>query len=248
MYEQEGDKSMRPFRNLSFLGAAVVVLALVLTGCGDDDSTNPVNHAPVISAITVSPSSVVAGASATVTVIASDADGNTLTYSYIPNGGAISGFGASVSWTAPSTAGTYSVAVTVTDGQGGTATGTGALTVTAASTGISGTARVAAGVQADLRNSLVRLFADYDDFQNDRTFRSVAAQGSEYSVSFTFTDLPPGTYYLDLWKDMDNSTTYTNNDLYGIYGTYQWPNPVAAPVVVLQGQMTNVGEIMLFEL
>lgn len=239
---------MRSFRNLSFLGAGVVLLALALMGCGDDNSTNPTNHAPIISSISVNPSSVTAGASATVTVIASDSDGNTLNYGYVPNGGSISGSGSSVSWTAPSTAGAYSVAITVTDGNGGTATGTGSLTVTPASTGISGTARVAAGVQADLRNSLVRLFADYNDFQNDRTFRSVAAQGSEYSVSFTFTNLPPGTYYLDLWKDMDNSTTYTNNDLYGIYGTYQWPNPVAAPVVVLEGQMTNVGEIMLFEL
>jgi len=240
---------MRSIRDLSFLGAGVVLLTLALAGCGDDDNeTNPVNHDPVILSISVVPSSVSAGASATVTVTATDQDDNTLNYAYVPNGGSISGSGASVSWTAPSTAGAYSVAVTVTDGHGGSDTGTGSLTVTPAATGISGTARVAAGVQADLRNSLVRLFADYDDFQNDRTFRSVAAQGSEYSVSFSFTDLPPGTYYLDLWKDMDNSTTYTNNDLYGIYGTYQWPNPVAAPVVVLQGQMTNVGEIMLFEL
>jgi hypothetical protein len=49
----------------------------------------------------VSPSSVVAGASAGVTVSASDADGDNLAYAYAPNGGAIQGSGSSVTWPAP---------------------------------------------------------------------------------------------------------------------------------------------------
>ncbi len=56
------------------------------------------------------------GGIATVTVVASDADGDALTYSYVVSGGAVNGNGASATWTAPSTAGDYLVTVAVTDG------------------------------------------------------------------------------------------------------------------------------------
>jgi len=78
---------------------------------------------PVITEMIISPDSVLSGESATITVNAYDPDGDPLTYEYDPSGGTVSGTGSSVLWTAPYTAGTYSIQVAVSDGYGGVATG-----------------------------------------------------------------------------------------------------------------------------
>jgi uncharacterized protein (DUF2141 family) len=233
------------------LVALLLAAPFVLFGCGgDDDNTQePTNRDPQITSVTVSPASVVAGGSATVTVTAIDQDGDALTYTYQPNGGSISGAGASVTWNAPTTAGPYSVTVTVSDGNGGTATSTGNLSVIAGQTGISGTAQATAGVQIDLRNSRVAIYADYNDWVMDQYVMTATGTGNEYAVSFSFTGVAPGTYYLDLWKDMDNSASYTAGDLFGFYGTGAWPaNINFTPITVLQGQITNIGSIWVLEL
>jgi hypothetical protein len=54
---------------------------------------------------------------------ASDADGNELSYNWSMNGGELSGSGATITWTAPHSEGSYSIAVVVTDGQGGAVSG-----------------------------------------------------------------------------------------------------------------------------
>jgi len=193
----------------------------------------------VVTAVTVSPTSVQAGGSAGVTVTASDSDGDALTYAYVPNGGSITGTGAAVTWNAPSQGGNYSVSVTVTDGNGGSATGSGALTVAEALTGISGTIAAPGGVQVDLRNMVVRLYDNQGSYNDDAPFLFVTAQGSEYSVSFTFNNLPPGTYYLDAWKDMDSDGAYSTGDVWSVYATGAWPNWTVAPISVTQGRVTD---------
>jgi len=80
------------------------------------------NRPPVISSLTVSPQDVGPGGTATVTCSASDPDGDPLTYQWTAPGGTFTGSGASVTWTAPPATGTYVVTCTVDDGQGGTAT------------------------------------------------------------------------------------------------------------------------------
>ena len=78
------------------------------------------NHDPVISNLTANPSSVDINQSSTISCTASDEDvGDTLTYTWTKNGGTISGSGSSITWTAPSTAGTYTITCTVFDGNGG---------------------------------------------------------------------------------------------------------------------------------
>jgi hypothetical protein len=54
--------------------------------------------------------------------IASDRDGDALSYNWSADGGSISDAGAAVNWTAPEEVGSYNVTVTVTDGRGGEAT------------------------------------------------------------------------------------------------------------------------------
>ena len=100
----------------------VLLLAMVLTGlvfwsCSDDSTTEPKNSAPVISSLTANPSTVQAGGNATINCVATDADGDALTYTWDTTGGPIIGSGNSVTWTAPQTAGIYKITVTVSDGK-----------------------------------------------------------------------------------------------------------------------------------
>ena len=83
----------------------------------DEESTD--NHPPVISSLNPNPSSVDINQTTTITCSASDQDGNALTYSWTKNGGTITGSGSTITWIAPSTAGTYTITCTVSDGKGG---------------------------------------------------------------------------------------------------------------------------------
>ncbi len=87
----------------------------------DSCNIQVVNTPPVIASLTPSATSMAPGESCTVNCVASDADGDTLTYEWSTSDGLISGTGSSVTWTAPATEGTYTVTVDVLDGKGGTA-------------------------------------------------------------------------------------------------------------------------------
>jgi hypothetical protein len=92
-----------------------------ISGSGYVDVTvNPVtvNHAPIVNNITANPTSVTTGGTVAITVDASDEDaGDILTYYYTRTGGTISGSGSTVTWTAPTTAGDYTITIYVNDGK-----------------------------------------------------------------------------------------------------------------------------------
>jgi outer membrane protein assembly factor BamB len=90
----------------------------------------PPNRAPVISGIAALSATVAAGGPASLTVTASDPEGNVLSYVWTSTAGAIVGSSTSVnlSWIAPSTPGVYAVTCTVSDGKGGTALRSAAIT------------------------------------------------------------------------------------------------------------------------
>jgi len=80
-------------------------------------SVADVNRVPIVISITANPTTVNTGGTATITVDASDEDtGDVLTYVYSCTGGTISGTGNTVTWTAPNTAGDYTITVYVNDG------------------------------------------------------------------------------------------------------------------------------------
>ncbi len=200
----------------------------------------PVNNNPVINSVQVNPSSANPGASVSVSVDASDADGDALTYSYQVTGGAVSGNGSSVSWTAPSQAGAYSVTVTVDDGNGGSTSSSGSLTVNQLVTQITGTASFPAGTSGDLQNAKVSIYTSYDNWNNNNPLMFVAATGSGSNVSFTITDIPPGLYYLDVWKDNDNSSSWSTGDFVGWYGAGGLGAPSLTEISLTEGQTKDV--------
>lgn len=222
-------------RIVSFALSAFLLVAFVvlISGCDKDENGNP-----VISAVVVNPASVSAGGQVFITVTASDPDGDALTYTYLPNGGAVSGSGSSVTWTAPTIAGAYSVTVTVTDGNGGSATASGTLTVTAASnvTRVTGTASFPAGTSGDLSNAKVSLYTSYENWNFNQPIKFAAVTGAGASVSFEITDVLPGNYYMDVWKDIDNSATWTVGDYVGWYGSGGLGSPALTEFQITQGQ------------
>jgi hypothetical protein len=88
-------------------------------------STSPShpNTPPTITSLTANPMSVQVNGQSTISVMASDSDGDPLIYSWLFTCGALSGTtgAANKTWTAPSTAGTCTVSVTVTDPAGASA-------------------------------------------------------------------------------------------------------------------------------
>lgn len=90
------------------------------TGIGGDK-----NNGPVITAFTANPTNTsAAGQVITFGIDAIDKDNDVLSYTWTATGGTLSTTtGRLVSWTPPSTAGTYTVQVSLSDGKGGTAEG-----------------------------------------------------------------------------------------------------------------------------
>jgi len=102
-------------RLLIILGIVAVVVVLVIVF-----DMMLANHRPVITHLETL-ERVVPNGKCEIMCIASDRDGDPLNYYWSASGGSISGTGAAVNWTAPDSAGSYNVTVTVTDGRGGEA-------------------------------------------------------------------------------------------------------------------------------
>ena len=98
------------------LALVALTLSTILgSGCG------LFNNAPVISSLEVEKAYLCAAESCEIRVVASDPDGDELSYQWSASGGDISGQGAIVTWTAPGRSGGYVISVRVTDGWGGEA-------------------------------------------------------------------------------------------------------------------------------
>ena len=79
------------------------------------------NKSPVIESLTAEPPVVSQDKSATVKCVASDPDGDELSYQWVATMGNISGQGSTVIWTGPDKCGNYIITVTATDGKDGEA-------------------------------------------------------------------------------------------------------------------------------
>lgn len=97
--------------------AAVVVVAVVL-------DTMLANHQPAITNLIAEPPRALPGGSSQISCSAVDTDGDELTYNWSATGGEINGEGATVTWTAPPSEGSYDITVTVLDGRGSEVTDT----------------------------------------------------------------------------------------------------------------------------
>jgi hypothetical protein len=94
------------------IGIVVVVVALVTVF-----DMILADHPPAIAGLEA-PEMLTPSGTCQIVCVASDRDGDALSYNWSASGGSISGTGAAVNWTAPESLGSYNVTVTVTDGRG----------------------------------------------------------------------------------------------------------------------------------
>jgi len=102
--------------------AVVVVVAILL-------DTMLANHRPVITSLEAEPEIVFASETCQIVCTASDSDGDELSYNWSASGGERNGEGATVTWTAPNSKGSYDVTVVVTDSHGSSVTKSATVTV-----------------------------------------------------------------------------------------------------------------------
>jgi len=81
------------------------------------------NRPPTIIILSAEPSVVLPYGSSNISCVATDRDGDQLSYNWSASEGTINGEGAEVTWKAPAKVGSCSITVTVSDGRGGTVTG-----------------------------------------------------------------------------------------------------------------------------
>ncbi len=82
---------------------------------------------------------------------------------------------------------------------------------------IQGTATLAQGLTGDLGGAVASIYTSYDNWYNDNYLERIPVSGNGATVTFTFSNVDPGTYYLDVWKDNDNSGTWNSGDFAGVY-------------------------------
>lgn len=91
--------------------------------------TTATNRLPAITDLEAGAEWIAPSSSIQLTCTASDPDGDELNYEWTATGGAISGIGAAVNWTAPGEVGMYDITVMIDDGHGGSDTAFLTLTV-----------------------------------------------------------------------------------------------------------------------
>ncbi|HGY57257.1 MAG TPA: LamG domain-containing protein [Caldithrix abyssi] len=98
-----------------------LLLIFLISSCKETSVETDNNRNPEIVNITANPDTIVGGEKATLTCIASDPDGDDLTYVWEALIGSINGVGNQVTWLAPDSAGTVYIVCKVLDGNGGEA-------------------------------------------------------------------------------------------------------------------------------
>lgn len=158
----------------------------------DSCNIQVVNTPPVIASLTPSATDLAPEASGTIGCVASDADGDTLTYAWTATDGTISGTGNSVSWEAPAAEGTYTISVSVSDGHGGTA--------------------------SDSVDIIVEMKYGSIDIQSDPAGAAVFLNGVDTGniTPYVITNLTPGSYTVMLelyhFKYREQTVTVNPND------------------------------------
>ena len=111
-------------------------------------------------------------------------------------------------------------------------------TTVAATTGtISGTISLPAGAAGDVTNTRVATYASFDDWNADRVLKFTACANTG---AYTIPGLPPGTYYMDAWKDMNGNSVIDLGDFFNVYGSGSYPNYNLSPISVAAGQTVSI--------
>jgi hypothetical protein len=102
---------------------------------------------------------------------------------------------------------------------------------------IAGRVSLAPGVAGSVDNTRVACYKDYADWANDRVLKQV---GAASNGNYALNQLPPGTYYVDAWKDNNNTANWDTGDYLQVYGSGSYPAYQPSPVSVEAGKTTTI--------
>ena len=228
---------------ISGLSFTVVAFGLLIAAASFMNSSckKEISTIPVIDSLKMSPDTIIAGGTTFIHVSASDADGDALAYTYVVESGKIIGVGDSVYWQAPYAANRYKITVLVTDISGNQVSREIYVVVLkSGKSEISGVASLPQGMNYDLSDSYAKLYTSVENRALGLAVDSVNVFGFGSIVNFTFLQENPGTYYLDVWKDVDHSLTISAGDYYGWYGNGNYNGQVLKPIVLQADTISNV--------
>ena len=100
----------------------IVVIVVVVVALAILFDSILANHRPAITGLEAEPERVIPSGSCQISCNATNRDGDELSYNWSADGGVINGEGATVTWIAPNSVGSYNITVTVTDVHGGKVT------------------------------------------------------------------------------------------------------------------------------
>lgn len=108
---------------IALMGITLVTLfvAGIGTGCTLQSKVAQANRPPVIDQI-IGPKAWLPQTESPLTCVASDPDGDNLTYTWTADNGTIKGAGPTVTWMSPGRDGIYNITLVVSDGRGGSTT------------------------------------------------------------------------------------------------------------------------------
>jgi hypothetical protein len=189
----------------------------------DSCNITVVNTPPVITSLTPSATDLPPEGSANISCVASDADGDSLTYSWSATGGTVVGTGNSVSWEAPVAEGAYTINVEVSDGHGGTTSGS-------------------CGITVEMKFGSI-------DIQSDPAGAAVFLDGVDTGniTPYVITNLAPGTYevMLDYYHYKNREATVTVNPDETTY--INWPLTYASELSIsIQPDSDSAKDVMVF--
>jgi hypothetical protein len=105
---------------------------------------------------------------------------------------------------------------------------------------ITGRAVLPPGVSGSVTNARVAIYSGLTEWENDSFVFQV---GAGADGSFSIANIPPGTYYLDVWKDNDGNGFWSAGDLIGVWGSLSAGGSSLTPIPVSAGGTVALGDL-----